>query len=708
MADTNVRITGSEEGALVAALSGLPPWATEDTAVQIEKYLRKSLDVQTKGFKDLIDATKKAAGAGGQGAAQQKAVNDALDKYLKNLKEANEEAEKKKKRQEKDKKDERDKDGRTKKEKATSEAITKVLGGLVSIGTKVLGVQKQYFETSNDLFKAGINLVSGQAQGVTSMQSLNEIITLTGVRLETFQKIVEKYTSSINAVGVVKFAKTITETNKKMQGLGYSTEEQIELLGTLVESESSYADIRNKSTTELADDAAKLGNQLNKMSMLTGLSNAKLQENIKALAKNNDSTVVSAVYGEKAAERMNTFASSFKDADIGQMFQRLASATEPVLTKTYQDLAKSGGGELAQELTRIAQAARDGSISIEDGVKQATARAQKIDSGKLRDLSLFADANVEGAQEQLSIITKLRAQGNTLSKATEPQVDAAVKSQAALSAFSSELERSRAQMQKAFPLLEEQVLHAANAMNTYNNALDKLTNTVSANTRSWIGIGLEVVAGLVIIGTKLSSITAIFSEVPGMLGKAFSALRAGAIWVGEGIMTLLNPIAKLTAAFAVGYGIGTILSNVLSKFDWFNNAMDNIFAGLDHIIQYIPGIGGDAKDRIAAREKVAALAGNSPVAKKGEISVPKTPMQSQIASPSAVSVTPPSGQPAGATATPQASDAAVGSGIEKPAKNADINSLLAYQNSVSEQVLLGIQSLVSVNKDILKYSRISA
>ncbi len=694
MADTNVRITGSEEGALVAALSGLPPWATEDTAVQIEKYLRKSLDVQTKGFKDLIDATKKATG-GSQGAAQQKAVNDALDKYLKNLKEANEDAEKKKKRLEKDKKDERDKDGRTKKEKATSEAITKVLGGLVSIGTKVLGVQKQYFETSNDLFKAGINLVSGQAQGVTSMQSLNEIITLTGVRLETFQKIVEKYTSSINAVGVVKFAKTLTMTNQKMQALGYSSEEQIELLGTLVESESSYADIRSKSTQELADDAARLGTQLNKMSMLTGLSNAKLQENIKALAKNNDSTVVSAVYGEKAAERMNTFASSFKDADIGQMFQRLASA-------------KSGGGELAQELTRIAQATREGSISIEDGVKQATARAQQIDSGKLRDLSLFADANVEGAQEQLSIITKLRAQGNTLSNATEKQVDAAVRSQASLSAFSSELERSRAQMQKGFPLLEEQVDKATAAMRLYNKALDTLTNTVSANTRSWIGIGLEVVAGMVIIGTKLSSITSLFSSVPGMLGSAFSALRAGAIWVGEGIMTLLNPIAKLTAAFAVGYGIGTILSNVLSKFDWFNNAMDSIFSGLDHIIQYIPGIGGDAKDRIAARAKVEAAIGPNAAPKKGEISVPKTPMQSQIASPSAVSVAPPSAQPAGATSTPQTSDAAVGSGIEKPAKNADINSLLAYQNSVSEQVLLGIQSLVSVNKDILKYSRINA
>ena len=136
---------------------------------------------------------------------------------------------------------------------------------------------------------------------------------------------------------------------------------------------------------------------------------------------------------------------------------------------------------------------------------------------------------------------------------------------------------------------------------------------------------------------------------------------------------------------------------MIKDFEWFNNAMDKIFSGLDHILKYIPGLSSGAKERLQSRAAVASL-GSS-------ITVPKEPKASTLKSPSAVSTTPPAevpNAPSGVPATPTG----VVAGIENPPRTSDINSVLSYQSAILVQILESSQNLVSVNRDILKYSKV--
>lgn len=696
MADNSVFITGAAEGSLASAFNGIPPWASQKTAEDIEGILQKSLSIQAKTFAQIL----KTATAKGAGLSEKeiKDVNDELEKLHKNLKNDNEDEEKKKNRAKREKQEEEKKDLQTR-------LVTKGLTALVGAGTNILEIQKQYFSTSEDLFKSGINLLEGQKDGVTSMMSLNQIVTLTGLRLETFQKVVEKYNSSINAIGVNKFAKTLSLTSTKLISLGYNSEEQAELLGTLVDSESSYIDIRGKSEEQLADDAERLGRQMTRLSLMTGQTNAQLQENLKSLAKNTDSTVVAAVYGEEAAERMNVFSASFKDADVGKMFQTLAATDSPAITKVFQSLAKAGAAPLAETFTDIATRARDGAISAQEANKRATDAAMNISGTALQTLQRNAAAGVEGSQETLDFVTKLRAQGNTTSKATEKQVDAAIEAQASLSRFSTALKQTASLGQRTFPLLESQVNAASWALEKFNKGVIAATDIFGAETRSLIAVGVQIFAGLASLVLSAKGLTGNFNLLKSagtLVWDGIKFLESGFMSVGRALFGLLNPFGKVVAAFAIGNVIGTVLYEMFSNFKWFNNMMDKIFAGLDHIAKYIPGLSGDAKERIATREKIAAQAQAQSSAKKSVISVPKEPTQSTINSPSASPVEVPKDFSTGEPMPAIPNHAAT---IPPPSSN-DINSVMTYQTSILVQILETSQNLVSVNKDILKYSKV--
>lgn len=660
MADNNVFITGVAEG----ALDSIPKWATQATAEDIEQLLSKILGIQTKALSQM---SKAAAGTGTSPSSKDiKDANDEIEKLAKNLKKANDEDSKKRKREKDQDKQERDADT---KKIAQSKLLTMVTGLLTSAGNKILGIQKQYFETSEDLFKSGVNLLRNSDSQSSSMLSLNQIISLTGLRLEVFQKVVEKYSSSINAIGITKFAKTLSQSTTKLIALGYNSEQQAELIGTLIESESSYADIRGKSTKDLADDAVRLGGQLTRLSLLTGQSAAKLQENLVSLSKNTDSTVVSAVYGEKAAERLNVFASSFKDADIGVMFQKLGAAIQPTITKTFQALAQAGEAPLAEEFTRIAVAARDGSISAQQAQKQTTELAQRINSSTLQQLALFSDKGVEGATETLNVITKLRSQGNQTSQATEKQVDAAIEAQASLSRFSTAMNVTASLAQRTFPLLESQVNAASYAIEMFNKTVTTGTDLFSASTRSWVGIGAEVAAvliGAVVIFGKVKSVLGLIGEV------------------GGGVISSLGRLAK-------GFGV------VGAAFAGFELGDKVIAPGIDWLLSKSTGketsLGGEIYDLF---NKGPDINGPTPINQSRK-------SQSAVTTPGAV---PPTGSKDSAASTNAPTSSVLDSGTDKTARTPDINNTLSYQNALLVQILESTQALVSVNRDILKYSKV--
>lgn len=694
MADNNVFISGVAED----AFGSIPKWATQATAEDIETLLVKILGIQTKALSQML---KTATSAGTTLSAKDiKEANIEIEKLAKSAKKEYEEETKKRKR-EKDQ-DKKESDTDTKKI-AQSRLLTMVTGLLTSAGKKILGIQKQYFETSEDLFKSGVNLLRNSDSQSSSLLSLNQIISLTGLRLEVFQKVVEKYSSSINAIGITKFAKTLSQSTTKLVALGYNSEQQAELIGTLIESESSYADIRGKSTKDLADDAVRLGGQLTRLSLLTGQSAAQLQENLMALSKNTDSAVVSAVYGEKAAERMNVFASSFKDADVGKMFQTLAATDSPAITKAFQAMAKAGGAPMAETFVDIATRARDGAISAQEANKRATEAAMSVGSETLQTLQRNAAAGVEGSQEFLETLTKLRAQGNQTSKATEKQVDAAIEAQASLSRFSTALATTSSLAQRTFPLLESQVDAASHAIEMFNKTVTAGTDLFSSTTRSWVGVGAEVIAvlaGAIIMFGKLKGVLGTILEAAGRGGAGSSAAGSGkGKWLGRVGKGIAGGVGGVVAGLGLDYATDQLEKSghttAAAATDIASSAAS--MAGTGALIgSVIPGIG-------TAVGAIVGAVGGAGYGVYNNWSKISTPKQSSIDSPSAVPPTSSKDSPASTNAP---TSSVLDSGTDKTARTPDINNTLSYQNALLVQILESTQALVSVNRDILKYSKV--
>jgi len=338
--------------------------------------------------------------------------------------------------------------------------------------------------------------------------------------------------------------------------------------------------------------------------------------------------------------------------------------------------------------------------------KRLTDVANHLTSAQILNLDILRKSNgpaSSAAAATLDIINKLRAQSNKTSDATKGQTDAAIKSEASLSALDNAFEKTRSLAQQAFPLLETQVDLATEGLKRFNSVMDSVINMFDVNMRSWIGIIISVVgviSGVILEFRTLMSTLKWMSEAGGPIGKVASAFEGV---VGR-VLGWLNPIGKIAAAFAAGYAIGTFIYKIIEDMSWFTNQMDYIFNGLDHILQYIPGAtGSDAKERIATREAAIAI-GNQNQEKR--VAVTKNPAPSTVNSPSATSPAPNNtAEPNAPSAPVPVASGSTGSGIEKPSANADINSLIAHQNAVLEQILIGTRDLVSVNKDILTTSR---
>ncbi|HEY6437394.1 MAG TPA: hypothetical protein VIY47_12450, partial [Ignavibacteriaceae bacterium] len=243
MADTTTIITGVADGAFETAFDGLPEWATQDTLEVIEGILKNLLKTQNISLAQQM----KSASAKGQGLDPKEIekLNDEVQDLVKSFKAASDEEPNRKKRANDLKKEEEEELKRKKKQAAKDLLFDKVTGALIGAGTKLLEVQKQYFITSDALFKSGVNMLAGQDATASSMTVLQGMVDKTGLKLEILQEVVQKYSSSINAISITKFGSTLKSTNARLIELGYSSEQQAELLGTMVETESSYADIRS-------------------------------------------------------------------------------------------------------------------------------------------------------------------------------------------------------------------------------------------------------------------------------------------------------------------------------------------------------------------------------------------------------------------------------------------------------------------------------
>lgn len=850
MADNTVHITSVEEGAFEDALGSLPPWATQQTAEDIQRSLNKLVKIQSDA---LATAIKCCAGGKGMNKEDVKKVNDELSKIAKNLKDVNADDAKRRKRNAQDEKEWKEKKLRDRDERNGAITWGKTLTALTLAGKAVAGAQLQYYKTSKDLYNAGINLVAGNETTASSMMSLNQMVTLTGLRLETLQKVAEKYSSSINAIGMSKFAKTVSTANTRLVALGYSSEEQAELIATMIESESNHSDMRRKTALEMADDAAKLGKNMANLSMLTGLSSAKLQENIKAMSETTDSAVVSAMFGEKAAKRVDEFASTLP-SDTGLLFQKFAASMAPEATQAYRDMATAGQGHIADAFIRIAKDVREGTKTTEQAREETMRISKSLTASQLQHIALLAEQGNAGAQKTLNSVVALNRADNKTSLATPEEREAAIKAKASIAAMDTAMERTKSLTQTAFPLLETQVDAASASLKVFNDTVLSVTDSINPAARSWIGILLQavgVIASVVLSGKLLTMafgtartatvawalatrgasaammllskapgvimtsfraasslvgpafglvanaagyLGSVLQSVVGLIPNAFRLVSSAATKIGGRLLSLMNPVTKVIAAFTAGYAIGTAIYEMVSDFEWFTSITDSIFGGLESVVSAITGIPGQiskAWDNIASAfsdvagsvsgwfsgvfgkiggffgqfgnmitgmfpwvSKVAEYgkgvgevigdlyklwsgkvewigtlfngikgkvadwfswvpgignaSNSSPVMAKSaartEISVTKSPAPSTIDSPSAV----PASKRTSADSVASGTNNIVmmdNTGNVKPPVANDINTLLGYQSTIMAQLLDATQTIVGVNRDILKYTK---
>jgi len=755
MTDNSVFITGAAEGAFADALAGLPPWATADTALDIETILKKLLGIQTTALSQLVK-TAKAGGTGLTPADAEKLSNE-VDKITKSFKRINEEDDKKRKREKEDEKNDDEVKERSVKQKALDYLGQKALVALTSSGTKLFGVQKQYYQTSKDLFNSGVNLLNGNDSTTSSMESLNQIITLTDVRLETFQKAIEKYTASVNAVGVNKFAKTINLASANLKDLGFSSAEQIDLIGSMMETESAYTDLRSRSEKDLAVEAERFGRQIKNLSLLTGQSADKLKESTKEASKNSDIMAVEARYGADAARRVTEFAGALPAAS--EAIISLASSSSQANEEIYQTLVKAGAGPEADKFRDTITNLTNGTISTETAIKQMGDTAKSLNSVQIESLRLQKTAGNPAAKPTQDFIYALRGVSNTTSQASEAQIDAATKSKSSVAKFASEWEALLSGPERAFPLMEKQLDIVTAGLKELNSVIDSLIKSTSATTRNEIGLGIEVAAALVSVATASGMLKSILNGAGGLVKGTFS-LVTGTIENVLGTIAKVSPVMNVLlrgaglagAGLFAAYEVFSLVKAGMELWDAKQHEKEANRQALsleEQLKKLTPEERAKAKDmtefkrkltpeekakeaskeeeklkpvslspedkeRIDNLTKAAAIATerNAPVEDRVkrpvEISVPKDPSPSTINSPSAIPA-----DPTGSTAdtspmAPQASEAAVGSGIEKPPRTSDINSLLSYQSAILEQILLASTSLVSVNKDILKYSRVNS
>jgi hypothetical protein len=199
----------------------------------------------------------------------------------------------------------------------------------------------------------------------------------------------------------------------------------------------------------------------------------------------------------------------------------------------------------------------------------------------------------------------------------------------------------------------------------------------------------------------------------GALGVAFGVFAAGSVasaaglamsTVGNGFSKLFGDgsiLDQLTKLSSMGDSLqvtASSMSSIATGMSTLSSALSS-FTGLNTLKGIVETVNSISVVKAAAFAALSltGIGLPTPTSPSG-VSNPTSPRLTTVSSPSA---TPAVG------ATPPSSDSSIPSkpGIEKAADKTDINSVIAYQSSVLEQILLSTNNLVSVNKDILRASK---
>ena len=667
MADDSVYVRGVEKGAFVDAMEGLPPWATQKTAEDIELHLRKSLKTQNLILAQLVKS------ASGGGALNLDDVNTELDKLLKNLKAENADEPKKKKRR-KEEEEAHNKKKKWWKEMFTLEnAMLGAFAGIVTLGNGVRKAFEENIDTFDLLYRSGVDMVSGMDGARNGFEALQQITALTGVRYTELAKTMVQFSTAVNSFGTGKFAKTLAGASAELQRFGYNTKETGELLGAYLEIQRGYADVNSKTQAEVQKDLVKFGERITRLSTATGMARTKLLENLDAISKSTDAMLLSGQIGEAASQKTQEFISSFADKNVGNAFLKMMTAAIKPLNATFMDFQKIGFGGFGQKLMNFTKSLEG--LDPEEAKKRMAefAESNKVEMGRIaQQANLLKDAGVKEAEGALTMVAGIQQSARAYRAVSAEERAKMEETSRSTKALQDAQERFRAQMQMTFAPLPEILDMLTSSLKWINDAFQSVREGVQGfavwiglakdklDVLPWVGLGvalLATIAGFKAVNFAMNAmIKSIFGKksaaddydsgprngrnnrssrrnaagrsatAPGPKGGMLGKLGEG---IGAGIGGLLEGLAKGIGAFAnpkillgasilagsiavIGAGIAGatwIIGKALPSFAEGLKAFDGINGG--NLIDVAKGVGalGLAMVAFAAGSVTSSFAG---------------------------------------------------------------------------------------------------
>lgn len=691
MADTII-ISGISDGAFDNALENafgrLPAWATEDTSMRIEGLLKKLVGLQTTALSQM--AKTAAANGTALSGADLDRTNKEIARLFKNFKGLNEEADKKKKRD----KDEDDHHKQTLSQWAKSLTSFKNLTAAVSGAG--LAIKKTFVDNINTfdkLYASGINVVGGFDSAASGFEALSQLSTITGVRFTELSETIVKYNTAVNSFGLAKFAKTFGGAAQELTQFGYSAKESADLLGSYLESQRGFNDVNARTQESVQKDLIRFGDRVTRLSQATGILRSKLLENIEAVSQTIEMNILAGRIGEMAAGATSEFIASFKDKSTGDAFLRMMTDAIKPLNATFMDFQKTGFGGFGQKLMSFTQSLEG--LSGEEAAKR-TAEFAKANDEEIKMMiqrgNLLRAAGVKEADGMLKMAVGLQQQGRTYVEVSAADRAKADKTAKASKDLQNEWEGLMAQLQKAFgptiPLLEK----LATLLGWVNTSIDAVAGVFDYATKSWVGAG-------VILAGFLGSLT-ITAAIINSIGKRLAADNLGDAIGGGGKG---KGKGKLGKGLKVGAGAVAGLGLAYAS-DKLEEAGHNNAAAATNIA----AAAATGASLGALLGPIGAIVGGLTGAAVGTYSnwdnFGSNPKQSKIDSPFTKGPKETEKSPETITETPSTSvDTARGA----DRSSTDINSTLNYQNVILSQLLETSKTLVSVNKDILKYAKVT-
>lgn len=697
-------ISGVAPGAFEEAFGELPVWASESTAVEIQTVLNKILKSQNDNLAQLkkccISTSGNKMSPGGL-----KEFNDELGKAGKTLKRQNDDAPKKKRL---------DKEEEEQKKKSIKQWGKDLLSwntlntAIIGSGAMIKKTMIDNVNTFDELYRSGINVLNGFESASSGFEALSQLTTLTGVRFTELSKTVVKYNTAINSFGLGKFAKVISQSSQNLAQFGFSSKESAELLGTYLESQRGYSDMNAKSQEQVQKDLLKFGERVTRLSQATGILRTKLLEDIEAISQSVEANILAGRIGHDAADSTLAFVASFKDKNLGQAFLKMMTDVIKPLNTTFMDFQKTGFGGFGQKLINFTRSLEG--LSPEDAAKRTAEFAKANDrelSMMIQRGALLSQAGIKEADGMMKVAAGLQQQGRAYKEISAEEIAKADATSKASKDLQNQVEKLLASLQAAFAPTIPMLTAFANGLGYITTGIAKLTAVFDPATRGWVGAGIALTGTVISIKLVSSGLRALRNSLFGTAADIRKSGKATSSGIGSSVKgflrlagaaaAMLGVVSAVDGAFGLA-GVGKEKADEgKDSSNWERmNALEKAESGLYRLIE---GAG-----------RIAFLGNLSDAAQANRVKNESSYLDKKhggISSPSQTTIKSPS-SPDNTSDAMESTTSTTESPTERvtPQSTTDINSVLSYQSTLLAQILETSQNLVSVNKDILKYTKV--